>query len=246
MFHGKAVAVITLLMVVSAARAQDAFSSVGDAGISMGESTISTMQTGLVFESIKRKAGGAKRGSSRGISRVAATTYRSDARVTARVESRYAQYAAGVSPNVGKIVAADMKNFDPAPAWSKVVLPYGLHSGDIADTLAGYYLLNYVIANKQTVNPTRVQVLAFRNRLKTGLARNQKFAAFTDAQKQELSEVLMLNYLYQQKAFSNAVAQNNPAALQKLADIAAKRFRKEMRLDPTKLVLTEKGFDPRS
>ncbi|MBC8140965.1 MAG: hypothetical protein H7Y38_05935 [Armatimonadetes bacterium] len=236
--------VTMVLFCASAVRAQD-FSSVGDAGISMGDATISQIETGLVTEGIRRKSGGAKPGK-KATGKSASTTYRRSPQITQRVEAQFVQYATRLSPVAGKSVAADLKRFDPAPVWNKNVAGYGLRSGDIADAIAGYYILNFVIANKHTVNPTRGQVRAFRDRLKTALQKNPTVGTFTNAQKQELAEALMLNFLYQQKSFSDAVSKNDTAALTKLATAATRRFQAELKLDPTTLTLTEAGLKPRS
>lgn len=97
-----------------------------------------------------------------------------------------------------------------------------------------------MIANQGDNN--RVQTLAVRNQVRSIMSSNPAFARLSDGQRQEMAEALMLNFLMQHAAFSNAMQRRDQAALRKLGDAAVTRFRNEMGVDLRQLQLTNNGF----
>ena len=74
------------------------------------------------------------------------------------------------------------------------------------------------------------------------LATTPGFAGLSEAQRQEMAELFMLNFLTQQAAYSRAYQANDAALKRRLGEAAVTRFRREMRLDLRALALTAQGF----
>lgn len=169
------------------------------------------------------------------------TNYRAQPEVTARVKAQYVRYVAKMSPDAGRKVASDMKRYDPTKIWAGIVAEDGLKPYDLADSLTGYYVLNWLIANKRT-GVSRPSVANVRRQFKTILLSNASAARLSNAKKQEMAEILNLNFLYQQKMFTQAIATKNQTLLQNLSNAASSRFRSDMKLDPRKLKIGSAGF----
>ena len=74
------------------------------------------------------------------------------------------------------------------------------------------------------------------------IAQNPGFARLSIAQRQEMAETLMLNFMYQHDVYLHAVKAGDRALKAKLADAAIARFRNEMGVDLRSLALTDQGF----
>lgn len=170
------------------------------------------------------------------------TAYRPQPAVTTRVRARYVSYVARLSPGDRHKVTADMKRYDTTKIWAGLVAENGLRPGDVADAMTGYYVLNWFMANKATSEPSRSEVLAVHRQFQSVMTASPSFARLSSAKKQEIAEVFMLNFLYQQKMFATAVQQNDQALLQKLSDAAASRFESDVKLDPRKVKIGSTGL----
>lgn len=171
------------------------------------------------------------------------TGYRPSPAVSARVRR---QFVAAMGERVGtanaRQLAAAMERGDPVANWSRIVTSDGLRSGDVADALAAYWLLNWTMANGREGNQT--QVLAVRDQVHAILASNPRHAALSEAQRQEMAETLMLNFLVQHAAYGDAFKRGDQAMMHRLGDAAVARFRGEMGIDLRKLQLGNTGFTP--
>lgn len=173
----------------------------------------------------------------------ATTSYRPSAAVSARTRRRF------VASMSGKIGTANARQFaealersDPIASWSQIVAGDGLRTGDVADAFASYWLLNWAMANGREGN--RAQVLAVRDQTRSILASNPRHAALSEAQRQEMAETFMLNFLVQHAAYSDAMKRGDHATMRRLGDAAVSRFRGEMGLDLRRLQLGNAGFVP--
>ncbi|KRC78302.1 DUF6683 family protein [Sphingomonas sp. Root241] len=171
------------------------------------------------------------------------TSYRSSPVVSARIRR---QFIASMSGKVGaanaRQLAEALERGDPIANWSQIVAADGLRSGDVADAFAAYWLLNWAMANGREGN--RAQVLAVRDQTRSILASNPHHAALSEAQRQEMAETFMLNFLVQHAAYSDAMKRRDQATMRRLGDAAVARFRGEMGLDLRRLQLGGAGFIP--
>lgn len=174
---------------------------------------------------------------------VAVTSYRPSPAVSARVRR---QFVASMGDKVGAAdagrLAAALEKSDPVQNWSRLVGGDGLRANDMADALAAYWILNWVMANGADSN--RSQALAVRKQVQTILIGNPAQARMGDAQRQEMSEILVLNFLIQHAAYDAAVRRGDRVLQRRLGDAAVARFRSEMGVDLRQLRLTDTGFVP--
>lgn len=173
------------------------------------------------------------------------TTYRANPAVTQKNVKQYIAWAKTQSPQEAAYVSKMFARYNPIGIWSGLVKQDGLHTGDVADALASYWILNYLIS-KQSTFSTRAQALAVRNQVRSALSSNPSFARTNQAQRQELAEMWMLNFVVQQGAYYGAVKRGDKPLMRKLAAAARTRFQSEMKVNLTHLSLTDKGFVPRT
>ena len=169
------------------------------------------------------------------------TSYRTSPAVSARVKAQYIQFIERtVSPSAAAGVRQVLSTRNPVSNWSSIVAGDGLRAGDAADALAAYWVLNWMIANGGDNNPA--QTLAVRDQVRGIMSSNPAFARLDEAQRQEMAEALMLNFLMQHAAFTDAMQRRDQATLRRLGDAAVARFRNEMGVDLRQLQLTNAGF----
>jgi hypothetical protein len=169
------------------------------------------------------------------------TTYRANPQVAARVQKQFSDWMAKqAGPDAGRQVAAVMQRTDPVRNWSQLVASDGLRAGDTADALAGYWVLNWMIANRG--DNTRAQTLAVRDQVMPIIANNPAYSRLDEPHRQEFAEILMLNFLIQHAAYVDAMKRGDQSTLRKLADAAVARFRNEMGVDLRQLRLTDQGM----
>ncbi|CAN7255641.1 hypothetical protein LJR225_001202 [Phenylobacterium sp. LjRoot225] len=175
---------------------------------------------------------------------VPSTRYRASPTVTDRVKR---QYIAFIGKSLGPQAAGEYETAlarrDFVTNWAQLVAPEGLRAGDAADALAAYWMLNYLMANGLVdVSGASGRVVA--EQIRRSLVSNPTFARLNEAQRQEMAEVLMLNFITQQAAYEHAMGARDDALKRKLADAAVARFRNEMGVDLRQLRLTRAGFGP--
>jgi hypothetical protein len=169
------------------------------------------------------------------------TRYRASPQVSARVRKQFSDYMAKqAGAEGGQKIAAAMERTDPVQNWARLVNSDGLRPGDTADALAGYWVLNWMIANRG--DNTRLQTLAVREQVRPIIASNPGYARLNEAQRQEFAEVLMLNFLVQHAAYTDALQRHDDSTARRLGDSAVARFRNEMGIDLRQITLTENGF----
>jgi hypothetical protein len=176
---------------------------------------------------------------------VATTQYRSSPAVTARVRRQFADWLKSrtrADPAQSRQIEQALGG-DFVGQWSKAVSEDGLRAGDAADALGAYWLLNWMIANGRTSN-TGAEARAVRDQSRRLLAANPQFAALGDAQRQEMAEIWMLNFLLHSAAYSAALTGKDANMAGKLGEAASARFRNEMGVDLRRLRITPSGFVP--
>lgn len=169
------------------------------------------------------------------------TTYRASPQVSSRVIEQYSRrLAATLGPAEGPRVAEELRRGEPLRRWSRLVGADGLRPGDLADAVAGWWVLSWVVANGGDSN--RAQALGAREQARAMLAQNPGLARLDEARLQEMAEVLMLDFVVQQDAYVQAMQRGDRAAARRLSDQAAARFQRDMGVDLRRVRLTERGF----
>ena len=170
-----------------------------------------------------------------------ATVYRASPEAGAEARLAYAEWMSLMrSAESGRRVAAALGDRDPVRGWARIVGDDGLHPGDMADAVAGYWLLNWTIANG--ADSRREDAEAVRRQMRRMIVASPGFERLDDAERQRLSEALMLEFLTQHAAHADALARGDEAAADRLAEAAVARFRAELGVDLRALRLTGEGF----
>lgn len=173
------------------------------------------------------------------IAAMTSTSYYADPQVSARVRAQFGEWLAKETGAAGGPRLADaIAQRDPVRDWAAIVEGDGLHPGDMADVMASYWILNWVMANGADSNQTQAQ--AARKQMRRMF--NPGFVRLMGPPHQELSEALMLNFLMQHAAYVDAVKRDDRAALKQLGDAAQMRFSKELAVDLRQITLTGNGF----
>lgn len=168
------------------------------------------------------------------------TTYRASPAISARVRSQFSEFVGQTSgQEAEQRVRAVLASGDPVGSWSGIVRSDGLRPGDVADAMAAYWVMNWIIANGGDNN--RAQTLAVKDQVRRVIS-SGPLSGLDDAGRQEMAEVLMLNFLVQHAAYMDASQRGDTAMLRRLGDAATTRFRNEMGVDLRRLQLTDRGL----
>jgi len=155
------------------------------------------------------------------------TTYRASPAVSARVKQQYVDFIRkSVGPQAAQQYGQVLARNDHVRNWAQLVAEEGFHPGDVAEALASYWMLNYLIANGLVDAPNGMGHAVARQ-VRGIMAENPAFNRLNEAQRQEMAEVFMLNFLTQQAAYSNAVKANDVGLKRRLGEAAITRFRKQ-------------------
>jgi len=171
----------------------------------------------------------------------ASTTYAASPAVSQRVRRDFSGWVGQqAGPEAGRRVDAILRTGDPVKSWSGIVGGDGLRPGDLADALASYWVLNWVMANGGDSN--RAQAQGVLRQVRDLIGDTPAYARLDSAGRQAMAETLMLNFLLQHAAYTDALQRGDRALARRLGDAATARFQREMGLDLRRLDLTTAGF----
>jgi hypothetical protein len=172
------------------------------------------------------------------------TSYSPSAALSYRVQRRFLdQVYRSAGPDMR---AAFQAEFDARPfqqIWGDLVGGYGLSAGHVADALAAYWLLNWVVAN--AAFSAELSGPPVRQQLTIALGNDAAFAALDDDQRQAMAEGLMLDFLVLHTTMSSAIRTADSPALQKLARESVINFRRQYGVDLQALEPGPEGLMPR-
>lgn len=238
-------AVAAVLLCASQTQAQD-YAFQGFATADAMNQMHAAMRDNMMESSSDARApsrGGVAAGAAASERRAAAsgrTTYQSSPAVTQRVKRQFADFVRSTGGD-GPGIAAAMDQQDFFARWGRHVAQYGLRRGDVADAMTAYWMLNWQIANDvRTVS--RSQVQGVQAQVRNIMGGNPTFSGLNNAQKQEMAEVLILNFIVQSVAYEDAMRDNDATMQRRLQSAATTRFRNEMNVDLRQLRLGGSGF----
>lgn len=173
------------------------------------------------------------------------TSYPPSAVISARIQRQFLDSVRwSVSAEARDNLAAAFAERPALDIWQDLVAADGLKTGNVADAITAYWVLNWVTANarynfKVDSRPVQAQIQA-------AMAGDPNFRSLTNLQKQEMAEGYILKFLVEHAALNDAMARKDVAALGKLALGAATRFRQEMGVDLLSLEPGPGGFVPKA
>lgn len=168
------------------------------------------------------------------------TRYRRDPAVTRKVKNDYLAFVARTAPAELGVIRDDLQRSDPVAVWNQRVAADGFKPGDAVDAIAAYWLVNWMIANDQTNSAREAE--GVRTQVRAILASQPRFAALSEAQRQEISESLIVNFNYQINGYFVLKMHRDAARLRQAAAAAAVRFNDQVGLDPRTLTVSNHGF----
>ena len=172
------------------------------------------------------------------------TTYRNDPEISKRVVLAFSDYVNRIAgPEKAAMVRGQLLHKDFVSIWLRITGADGYKAGDAVDALAAYCALNWAIANEG--DPSPKQAAGVRRQIRIAISSSPNFVKFSQAQRQAMAEAYMINFIYQQGEYFEAMKRNDRGRLRALADAAVTRFRTEMGIDLRRIALTDQGFRPR-
>jgi hypothetical protein len=172
------------------------------------------------------------------------TSYRASPSISARLQREFLtelRWSAGAE--VRDRFAQAFEERSPSQIWQELVAADGLSTGNVADALTAYWVLNWVTAN--AAYSTRVDSAPVKRQLELAFSADAKFKTTTDQQRQELAEGYILDFLVQHAALNEAVERKDVRSLNQLANAAVRRFRQDMGVNLLALVPGPNGFQSR-
>src|SRR5262249_28370700 len=119
----------------------------------------------------------------------AITTYRASPAVSQRVKQHYVDFIRNsVGPQGAAQYEAVLARNDPVGNWATLVADQGFRPGDVADALASYWMLNYLIANGVDDAPG-ASPGAVARQVRGILVQNPAFIRLDEGQRQEMAEI---------------------------------------------------------
>lgn len=173
------------------------------------------------------------------------TSYPPSSIISARIQRQFLDSVRwSVGAEVRDSLAAAFAERPALEIWQDLVAKDGLKTGNVADALTAYWVLNWVTANarynsKIDNGPVRAQIAA-------AMANDASFRTLDNLQRQEMAEGYILKFLVEHAALNQAIASKDVAALGRLALASATRFRQEMGVDLLSLVPGPEGFTPKA
>lgn len=173
------------------------------------------------------------------------TSYRPSPTVSARLQRQFLtdmRWSAGVE--VRDSLTAAFAKRSPLEIWQELVAADGLRTGNVADALTSYWVLNWITAN--AAYSLKIDNAPIKRQLEQAFASDSNFQTMADQQRQELAEGYILDFLVQHAALNDAVERKDIAALNKLAAASVLRFRQQMKVDLLSLAPGPEGFQPKA
>lgn len=121
---------------------------------------------------------------------------------------------------------------------------YGMRTNNMADAFSVLIGVLHDAANGVVTEATKPQAQGLRNQMAKLLILTPEQIPETDAGKQELSDLMLLNSVV--FATSLETAKNDPKLMKKISDQASTMTKAQMGIDFKAMVLTDKGFEVRS
>lgn len=183
--------------------------------------------------------GGGAAGSGRPVA-AADTRYTPSPQISAAIKTQFIQHLDQALPPAQAQKMTDViANHDLVGIWAREMAADGLHPNDMADAIASYWVLNWIMANHADSSPA--QTVAVRNQIQLALA-GGRISRLPDAGRQAVAEVAIIQFVTQSALYSNALKAHDSDTVAKLGEAAEQRFRNEMKIDLRSLALTDRGF----
>jgi len=173
------------------------------------------------------------------------TSYPPSALISARIQRQFLDNVRwSVGAEARNSLAAALAERPALETWQELVAKDGLRTGNVADALTAYWVLNWVTANARYTQ--KVDNGPVREQIAAAMANDKSFRTLNSLQRQEMAEGYILRFLVEHAALNDAMARKDVAALGALALASATRFRQELGVDLLTLEPGPEGFIPKA
>ena len=229
---------LLLLLLASAAQAQyDAGATVG-----MGQGMVlnnAVIGSNVMGDVILKQGRPAQHGSApASAANLAALQFQPSSAVSTAVLDRIARQFGGRQPDSYRqalLREGMLAKFDA------LLQQYGYDSHNVADAFTAYLVLSWEVVNNGSATQNRAGIDAVRRHMQQALARDARFVAMPDAQKQEMAETFAYLAMIASSTRSALQRKGDPMGLAKLQDGVNGTARK-MGVDLRNVKLTSQGF----
>ncbi|MGO4702962.1 DUF6683 family protein [Dyella sp. 2RAB6] len=231
---------LLLLLLASTAQAQyDAGATVGmGQGLVLNNSAIGSNVMGEVIlkQGQSSHQGGAHEQAS--ATHLAALQFQSSSEVSQAVLDRIARQFGGRQPDSYRqaLVREGM-----LAKFNAMLQQYGYSNHNVADAFTAYLAMSWEVVNNRSIGQNRAGIDAVRHNLQQALARNPRFVAMPDAQKQEMAETFGYLAMIASSTRNELQRKSDPASLAKLQD-GVNGTAQKMGVDLRAIKLTPQGF----
>lgn len=177
-------------------------------------------------------------------------SYRRDPAVTASVEADILQDARERDPQAARELEAAFRRTDIVEEFDRGMREFDLSGNDLADAFTAYWVLNWMVVNgipsgEEARSPSHDEVRAVRDQLALAMTRNPGVQSMDAAQRQEMTESLIYNFMILDGAHMQASRPGNEAAFRELSDVWRLHGQRILGVDLRELELTARGFERR-
>jgi hypothetical protein len=155
--------------------------------------------------------------------------------------SQFVEKTRQTSPELANELQNAFSSRDIFSDVKKVISPYGLKTNDIADAMTVYWVLAYGAVNEIEAPPAQQDVSSVRQQVVEIISNAPSLAKITDAQKQQMSEAMLIQGLLASSAASQARKQG-PEMMGRVADAVNTGAKASFGFDLRNYELTRDGF----
>jgi hypothetical protein len=168
-------------------------------------------------------------------------SYSASAAVRKSNLSNFVKKTRAVDPEGASKMEVMFASTDVIDAIGKGIAPFGLRTNNVADAYTVYWTNAWLGSRGRNDTLSKQQVAAVRNQAANALLATPAFSSASNAQKQEMSEALLVQAALIEAYVDNA--KSDPALMSKVKAAIAQGA-KGMGLDLYKMTLTPDGFVP--
>ena len=144
------------------------------------------------------------------------------------------------NPQSGAALERDFAKGDPIAAIAPALARYGIRTDDVADTMAVYLISAYYGVRGSNQDPSPASLRATRDQMRRALLSNRAFVSASNAAKQQMSDALLIQVMFDDRMLSGA--KGNPARMASVKSAIRQNALQTFKLDLSKLKLTSQGL----
>jgi hypothetical protein len=180
---------------------------------------------------------------------IADTTYTRSPEITEQVIDSIYREMRRANPAGAEHFLSVARSQDVIAYWDELVREDGLATGDIADALAGFWGVAWMMINGMGPDdpdqPRRAELVPVRDQLRRALAASPDVAAMSEAERQELAETFIVNALIAGSDLITLSAPGQEDELRRYSDRLHAHMQSLYGIDFRALIFTEDGLRPR-